>query len=240
MSAPCSPTRWNCLANAEGDRGRAWPQCRPERDATDNVTEPTLAGFNLGASLDAADNRHQFTAMWYAPRTPRRMTMKEMPPPNLYPDHMMRCVSGTLIRPPTTTNMADRVWKDVAGCRRSTRTSTRSTEILARSHRGRRQCGQLRRWTTTRTSAPRMTGVRRPPAKGVDDNAPCATLGCRDRDFRYLPARAGLRLRSNEGGVHPHLRLEFPWQPGRTPSVVMPLGPIVIAARRHLEHRATS
>ena len=43
-----------------------------------NLDGITLAGFNLHFE-DAGDNRHQFTAMWYARE-------KEMPPPNLYAD----------------------------------------------------------------------------------------------------------------------------------------------------------
>ena len=55
-----------------------------DSDASDNVTEPTLAGFNLSFK-DAAANRHQFTDMWY-------VREKEMPPPNLYPANMVRGV----------------------------------------------------------------------------------------------------------------------------------------------------
>ena len=41
----------------------------------------TLAGFNLNFK-DAGDNRHQFTAMWYARK--KSDGKAEMPPPNLY------------------------------------------------------------------------------------------------------------------------------------------------------------
>jgi len=52
-----------------------------QRDAQSNVTGITLAGFNLHFE-DAGDNRHQFTAMWYARK--KADGKAEMPPPNLY------------------------------------------------------------------------------------------------------------------------------------------------------------
>ncbi|MYB32299.1 MAG: hypothetical protein F4Y20_07220, partial [Acidobacteria bacterium] len=52
-----------------------------QRDAQSNLTGITLAGFNLHFE-DAGDNRHQFTAMWYARK--KADGKAEMPPPNLY------------------------------------------------------------------------------------------------------------------------------------------------------------
>ncbi len=52
-----------------------------EVTAASNITEETLAGFNLNFK-DAGANRHRFTAMWYARK--KADGKDEMPPPNLY------------------------------------------------------------------------------------------------------------------------------------------------------------
>ena len=112
------------LFEAEVDRlptPKAVPVVQNHENATgaDNVTAPTLAGFNL-TYADAADNRHNFTAMWYdRKRKNDARNRAQMPPPNLFDDIDQDemgvngrgwCGRSHYLLPPPTTTAKRRTW----------------------------------------------------------------------------------------------------------------------------------
>ena len=168
-----------------------------DSDASDNVTEPTLAGFNLSFK-DAAANRHQFTDMWY-------VREKEMPPPNLYPGNMVRGVppaatdttqSREEVWVPTLDDDYDPIYGDLGKVSTMGGDNAENFAMDDDSY----KC-------TADDGGSAATGE-----KGKDVNSTlCDASDVEIATSVTFPLGLGYGLRSNQGGVHPHLRLEFPW-----------------------------